>query len=527
MLLSKYNRGGVSFTMADNYLIGMDLGTTNIKAIIMSEDGELISTASEENELIIPGPGMAEQDANKWWDNAVKVFNKITAEAGPEIVSKIRAISVSSQTVSMVPVDIDGNTVRNALIWMDERSAGELYEILDIVGKDKFIEIVGGQPAVPFLSNKLLWFKKNEPENFAKTDKVLQASSFINLRLTGNKTMDIDQATRTQCLDIATLKWSDEIAAALGMDLNKILPDPRPVSEVIGHVTEKAAAETGLVAGIPVVAGASDAMASMYATGLSKLDEATESSGTTSLVFCGSPKASANDVPVVTKPCDIEGMPYIFDAPINASGASLKWFLRTFGLEEKTVAEEKGLNVFDYLNQLALETVPGSHNLFYFPYLGGERAPLWNSYSRGMFIGLTQATTRADLVRAVFEGTAFAVRHVIETVKESGADPKALRITGGGSKSPTWCKIKASMLNMPVMILDEGSGDVPVGDVLIAGAAVGVFDNLTETMNKFVKVKEVIEPNPEWTKVYDKMYPYYVNMYKHLDADFAQMEKEL
>ena len=509
------------------YLVGMDLGTTNIKAIITDTEGNLIASASRPNHLIVPGQGMAEEDAHEWWSNAVSIFKEITEKAGQDIVTNIKCISVSSQTVSMLPVDKDGNPLRNALIWMDERSAGELYEILETVGRDRFIQIVGGQPAVAFLSNKLLWFRRNEPELFAKTDKVLQASSYINMKLTGEKTMDIDQASRCQCLDISTFRWSDEIAAALGMDLNEVLPEPRKITDIIGYVTKEAAEETGLAEGIAVVAGASDAMASMYATGLSKLDEATESSGTTSLVFCGVDKASANDVPVVTKPCAIEGMPFVFDAPINASGASLKWFLDTLGHEEVTIAEEKGINVFDYINQLALETVPGSHNLFYFPYLGGERAPLWNSYSRGMFIGLTQATSRADMVRSVFEGTAFAVRHVIETIKESGAAPKALRITGGGAKSKTWCKIKASMLNMPILILDEGSGDVPVGDILIAGSGIGVFNNLTEAMDKFIKVKEVIEPDPEWTRVYDKMYPYYVSMYKSLDADLAKMEKDL
>ena len=262
--------------------------------------------------------------------------------------------------------------------------------------------------------------------------------------------------------------------------------------------TEKAAKETGLVAGIPVVAGCSDAMASMHATGMSRLGEAGESSGTTSLVFVGSDKKSAPDIPVVTKPCAIDGMPWIFDAPIQTSGAALKWFIETMAAEERAYAEAHDKNIYTYLNELALESKAGSNGLFFFPYLLGERAPLWNEYARGMFIGMGMDMKRSDLVRSVFEGTAYALRHVMETVKESGAKAKILRICGGGAKSRTWCQIKASMLKMPVYILDEKSGDVPVGDALIVGHKVGVFEDLSKAAERIVKVNSIVQPVDEW-----------------------------
>ena len=285
--------------------------------------------------------------------------------------------------------------------------------------------------------------------------------------------------------------------------------------------------QTGLINGIPVVAGASDAMASMYATGLSQLGEAGESSGTTSLVFVGSEHASAPDIPVVTKPCSISGMPYIFDAPINTSGASLKWYLDTLGQPEKEYAAPQNINVYDNLNQLAAQTPAGSNGVMFFPYLLGERAPLWNSHARGMFIGMSLDTRREDLIRSVFEGTAYALRHVMSTVKEAGAVANCLRITGGGAKSRTWSQIKASMLHMPVYILDERSGDVPFGDTLIAGNAVGVFPDLTSTIHELIQVKEVIQPVEEWADVYDRLYPYYLDMYRHLDQDLKSYKETL
>ena len=502
----------------ESYLLGMDCGTTNLKAIILGEDGTVVAEASRPSTFMDLKSDMREQDANEWWSNTVEIFKSLVEQAGHDIVKRIRGISISSHTVTMLPVDAEGNPLRNGITCQDSRSIEELHYIVETIGYDRFVKIVGGRPAVAFLPNKILWFKKHEPELFAKTVCFLQASSFINYKLTAKMTMDIDQATRTQCMDISTMEWSKEIGDVIGVDLDAMLPKPRLVDEIIGFVTEEAAEETGLEEGIPVIAGCSDAMASMHATGMSRLGEAGESSGTTSLVFVGSDTKSAPDIPVVTKPCTIDGKPWIFDAPIQATGASLKWFIEKMAAEEVAYAKEHDLNIYTYLNELALESKPGAGGLFFFPYLLGERAPLWNEYARGMFIGMGMDMKRSDLVRAVFEGTAFALRHVMETVKEAGATAELLRICGGGAKSRTWCQIKASMLNMPVYVMDGKSGDVPVGDALIVGHKLGVFPELTKAAEKIVKVNEIIEPVEEWVEAYDKLYPYYVCLLYTSDA---------
>lgn len=511
----------------DDYVLGMDCGTTNIKAIIMGADGKIVAEASRPSVFLNPGPGRQEQDANVWWEHACEIFHSLAEQAGKEIARKIRGISISSHTVSLLAVDKYGEPVRNAMTYQDSRSVNELNYIVDTIGPERFVSIVGGQPSVAFLPNKLLWFKKNEPELFAKTKYFMQASSFINMKLTGVATSDIDQALRTQCMDISSLTWSEEIGNVIGIELNKVMPEVKLVDEIIGTVTEKASQETGLIKGIPVVAGCSDAMASMYATGLSSLGEAGESSGTTSLVFVGSDKKSRPDIPVVTRPCAIKGMPWVFDAPIQTSGAALKWFIDSMAEKECVYAREHNKNIYSYLNELALESKPGSNGLFFFPYLLGERAPLWNDYARGMFIGVRMDMKRSELVRSVFEGTAYALRHVIETVKASGGQANVLRICGGGAKSRTWSMIKASMLNMPVYILDEMSGDVPVGDALIVGHRVGVFEDLTKSAGEIIKVKEIIMPNEEWVEIYDNLYPYYLEMYKNLDDSLHSLSKTI
>lgn len=511
----------------ENYLLGMDCGTTNIKAIIIGEDGKIIAEASRPSKFMIPKPNMQEQDANEWWENTKEIFHSLAEQAGEEITNKIRGISISSHTVSMLPIDADGNPVRNAMTYQDNRSSKELDTILQKIGEEEFIQIVGGQPSVSFLPSKILWFKNNEPDLFAQTQCFLQASSFINFKLTRKLTMDVDQASRTQCLDINTMKWSDKVGDVLGINLNEYLPQPVPVDDIIGFVTDDAARETGLVPGIPVVAGCSDAMASMYALGLSRLGDAGESSGTSSLVFVGSANQSKPDVPVVTKPCAVDGMPWIFDAPITTTGAAIKWFIDTMAAEERLYCQQHNLNIYNYLNELALESKPGSNGLFFFPYLLGERAPIWDEAARGMFIGMGINTTRSDIIRSIFEGTAFALRNVMETVKESGGEANILRICGGGAKSYTWSQIKASMLNIPVYLLDEASGDVPVGDALIVGYKVGVLEDLSKAVEQLIKVNDIVRPKEDWSRVYDQLYPYYVNMYQSLKDNLKSLKETM
>lgn len=504
-------------SLAENYVIGMDCGTTNIKAIIMDDQGNLIAQASRPNRFLISGTDRQEQNALDWWENARQIFLQLTAQAGKRVTERIRGICISSHTVSLLPVDEKGQPLRNAITYQDSRSATELQRIVEKIGYERYVRNVAARPSVAFLPGKLLWYKEHEPEKFEKTKALLQASSYINFRLTGVMSSDVDQASRTQCLDAVTGEWSDLIGTSMNIDLKRILPKPETVDWIIGAVTGEAAKETGLKAGTPVLAGCSDAMASMYATGMSRLGEAGESSGTTSLVFAGSTSQSAPDLPVVTRPCAIEGMPWIFDAPIQTSGAALKWYIENHAEKERIEAEKKGINIYEYLNRQALEAKPGSNGLFFFPYLLGERAPLWNDYARAMWIGMGMNTTHAEMTRSVFEGTSYALRHVMETIKAAGAKADVLRICGGGARSETWCRIKAAMLHMPVYLLDENSGDVPFGDALIAGHRTGVFPDLTEAVKRIVKVKKIIEPDEAWARQYDELYPYYIDMYQALD----------
>ena len=214
------------------------------------------------------------------------------------------------------------------------------------------------------------------------------------------------------------------------------------------------------------------------------------------------------------------------DGPINTSGSCIKWYLDTFGDVERRKAEEEKTDVYEILNRLAAEAAPGCRGLVFLPYMMGERAPLWDSCARGAFIGLTLHTAKSEMIRSVFEGTAFALRHVIESIKKNGVQIECLRIAGGGAKSRTWAAIKASVLNIPVMLMDEQAGDVPLGDVMIAGQAVGLFSDICAESEKLIRVRETIYPDPGWVKTYDLMYSYFRSMYEALAPDYRRMDAD-
>ena len=502
------------------YLLGMDIGTTNQKALLATIAGEIVASASRANHLIHSGPNTAEQDPNQWWHNTVQICQELANSVGQEQMKCVRAICISSQTVTMLPVDQNGDPLMNALIWMDGRSGVQLQQVLDTVGREEYIRIVGGQPDVVFLPGKLRWFANTNPQLLEKTRWLLQANGYVNLKLTGKASLDLDQASRTQCYDMGAQCWSQTIGNAIGVNLNRLLPEPSAVTDIIGHVTEEAAALTGLAAGTPVVAGCCDAMASLYAMGLKKPGQAGESSGTSSLVFVGASGPSTTDIPVVARPCSIKDMPYVFDAPINATGGAIKWFLDNLPGEKLLKARQAGEDVYARINEMAAFSPPGSNGLLFLPYLHGERAPLWDTAAQGMFIGLDMDTTQEDMARAVFEGTAFALRHVLDTVRETGTEITSLRITGGGARSVEWARIKADVLQLPVELMDGVSGDVPLGDVLIAGQALG----LEALSDQVLKPAHIVEPNPQNRRIYDEMYGIFRAVYEKLVPEQKQLE---
>ena len=279
----------------------------------------------------------------------------------------------------------------------------------------------------------------------------------------------------------------------------------------------------GLSCDTLVLAGTSDAIAAMNASGLVRLGEATEVAGTSSLVFAGT-ETPPDYHTVGAQKSTMPGVPYIFNSPISSTGASFKWYFDTIGCDIERLADEEGIDLHELMGRWASRSPAGSGGVIYFPYLMGERAPLWNSHAKGMFIGLSASTTRYDIARAIFEGTAFALRDVISEFERNGTKTDSLRVVGGGARNDLWLKIKASVLGVPVLVVDKKSGDVPFGDALIAWRSCGVYD---AGDNSMIEIERVIDPDPSWVEIYNAIFPYYKEFYWSLDEGLKSYEQTL
>ena len=320
------------------YLLGIDIGTTNLKAVLYNDAGNEICTEQKEYETIQLSSDIAEQDADIWWSGLTNCLQAITSSL-PDAAGKIACISVSCQTPSMLPVNISGEPLRPSIIWMDRRARKEYQNILSELGEKRYRELTGMGPDVSFWPPKLMWYKNNEPELFRDTHSILQPNGFINYRLTGILSMDRINARFTHCYDTISGNWSEELSGVLGINLKEILPPLFDCTEIIGHVTPAAAMETGLKEGTPVAAGCTDEYATMISFGLSEPGDAGEITGTSTLVFIAHNKPIFDAGSTQCASGFYGEIACILDAPISTTGASLKWFANTLGGMEQIESE--------------------------------------------------------------------------------------------------------------------------------------------------------------------------------------------
>jgi len=511
----------------NKYLLGIDIGTTNVKAILFSVNGVPVAMGEKEYPTYYPEHNAAEQSADDWWQSTVCVIQKIVNN--PNVSKgKIAAICVSSQMPTLLPLDENGNPLRRGMIWMDRRAEKECLWLLEQFGKKKYKEIFGKSRPDPFhVMPKLLWLKNHEPEIYKKTKKIHLTNTYINYKLTGSSAVDDLQAESSRAYDVLKKDWSIDLENLTGIPLHDLMPEVHSIFDIIGYVNDEAAEQTGLEKGIPVLCGMADGHANIVEGGVTKIGYASESTGTTTLLFIAhsKPLSPQGRLSSMSQFFPIPDVPYTLIAPINSAGASLKWYLNTYKEYIELInAEIKESNLYNALNVLAQKSPAGSGGLFFFPYLSGERAPFWNSYVKGMFIGLTAASSHENIIRSLYEGTSFALRSVVEEAYREGAVINRIRSSGGGANSDIWLKIKASMLKMPLEV-SLGMGGAPMGDAIVAGYGIGLYQDFVKAVETFQHVDKVVDPVDEWVKIYDDMYPVYISMINHLDNDLQMLEE--
>jgi xylulokinase len=468
-------------------LVGLDVGTTGVKAIAVAPDGSVRATAEEEYPLATPRPGWAEQDPEDWWRASERALARLDAV-------DVAGIGLSGQMHGLVTLDADERVLRPAMLWNDQRTAAECAEIEERVGRERLIELTGNRALTGFTAPKLLWVRANEPDVYGRIAHVLLPKDYVRLRLTGERAIDVADASGTLLFDVAARRWSEEVLVALEIPRDW-LPPSLESPDVSGRTAD----------GVPVAAGAGDQAAGALGVGVAGPGPLSVVLGTSGVVFAALPEFAADPEARVHAFCHaVPGRWHAMGVMLSAAG-SLRWFRDAFAPEER----------FDRLTNEAEAWPPGTEGLGFLPYLAGERTPHADPEARGAFVGLSLRHDRGSLVRAVLEGVAYGLRDSLELLRALGVEPEVGRVSGGGARSDLWLRIVASVLGLPVerTAVEEGAA---YGAALLGGVAGGVFESVEEAVDRCVRVRDTVEPEPAWRDFYDDGYERYRVLYPAL-----------
>lgn len=481
-------------------LLSVDIGTESARAALLAPDGRVVASSSREYDLSCPKPGWAEQEPDRWWETTVENIRDVLAAApGAEIAG----IGVGGQMHAPVPVDAAGRLVsRTALLWCDKRSAPQCAAVLAEVDEDEVLRVTGNAAVPSWIGFKLKWLKDNQPEVYHRAATFLTCKDYLNLRLTGERGTDYSEASGTFLFDARKGTWSPELCGLLGVEVAKLPPVSESAS-VIGHVTPEAARATGLTEGTPVVCGGGDMMCILLGAGIAVTGQACDITGTAADISVYTPEP-LYDRRLMHLHHVVPGGGWISFGILDAGGGSYKWFRDTFGAAAAAEARAAGVPTYEILNRRAAEAPVGAENLFYLPYLLGERT-LGSSHSRGVFFGLTPRHTLGHCARAVLEGVTFDLRQSLELIEEKGIRVDEVRAIAGGAKSPLWCSIKADIYQKPIRTLRNFEGGV-VGGAILAGLGTGVYRSVTEAVDRMVSIEGTYQPDPERVSRYDRRY---------------------
>ena len=511
----------------EKYVLGVDLGTTNVKAMLFSENGRCVAKGEAGSyRTVSEHYNWAEQDADVWWNDTVKSIRQALGQASFQD-AEIAAVSVSSQGMAMLPLDGDGNPLCRAHIWMDRRAAAETRWMEEKYGRERIKEEFGAYADPYYQITNIIWFKKHQPDLYERTRHIVKANTYLNYKLTGQIAMDECQAEMTLCYDIHKRCWSEGLSKAIGIPLAQLMPPVEEAQKILGTVTKKAAEQTGLREGTPVLVSGVDSALALLEIGIYRQGEAAEITGTSSNNFFASrtlPSAGSRllSFSPITK---TEEVPYLLFGPTNSSGDTVRWFRNVMGEEQErqSLRSQPGKSIYDVYEEMVHHSPAGCGGLYFYPYIMGERAPLWSNSIRGMYLGATALTTRAEMLRAVYEGNAYALKEICMEAEKEGADTKYLKIAGGCANSREWLKIKASVLDLPVYVAQTLSG-APKGGAMLAGCAAGIYNNIQEAYEVFKCKEEMIEPVPDWSRIYRELYPLFIKMRDHLCEDYKELE---
>lgn len=487
--------------------IGIDLGTSASKFLLVDEVGRVLNTVTKEYPLSFPRPGWSEQDPAHWWQACLAGVPELLAGFDAK---QVAGIGVGGQMHGLVALDAAGNVLRPAILWNDGRTAAQVDYLNETVGNDKLSAWTGNIAFAGFTAPKLLWMRQNEPDLFARIAKILLPKDYLVYRLTGVHATDYSDASSTLLLDVAHKRWSSEMLDLCGVTEAQ-MPTLFDSWQPVGTLTAAAAAALGLPTDVVVCAGAGDNAAAAIGTGTVGEGRCNISLGTSGTVFISSEQFRVDPHNALHAFAHADGGFHLMGCMLSAASCN-KWWMEDILHDGDYAAAQEAI---------VPEKLGRSH-VFYLPYLMGERSPINDTNARAVFLGMTMDTTRADMTQAMLEGVAFALRDSVEIARSLGLDISRSTLCGGGSRSPLWRTILANVLGIPLDLpaTEQGPG---YGAALLALVACGRYRNVAEVSRAMLHIQATVQPDPELTALYDARYAEFKQIYPACRPLFASL----
>ena len=495
------------------YLIGLDVGTTGAKALLVDTDGKVLASAVDEYPTSMPRPLWVEQDPRDWWAASAGAIRRLLQQAGVD-GGDVIGLGLTGQMVGLVALDEAGEPVRPCIMWNDQRSGPQCAAITAQLGFDRLMALTSNPVMPGFVAPKILWLREHEPQMYGRIAHILLPKDYVRYRLMGAYATEVSDASGTSLFDVVHRTWSQEMLDALEIP-SEWFPPCYESPEITGTIAAQAAEATGLRAGTPVVGGAGDQPAQAVGSGIVEPGLVSVTTGTSGVVFAATDGPVAHPQGTLHAFCHAAPDSWYLMGVMLSAGGSLRWYRDALGQAELDIARTMARDPYELLTAEAEQAPVGSEGLLFLPYLTGERTPYADPNARGGWLGLTARHSRAHLVRAVLEGVAFGLRDSLALIRGLGVRVEQVRASGGGARSRLWRQIQADVFGTEIVTVNETEG-AAYGAAILAACGVGVFDSVPAACRELIRVESRVEPNPAHTARYDELYAVYRELYDTL-----------
>lgn len=505
-----------------HYILAHDLGTTGDKATLFdAASGEAVASAFQDYETDYVRPNWAEQDAADWWRAVGQSTRELLASSDVS-PGEIGVIGFSGMMNGALAVGTDGDPLRSAIIWADQRATAEADFLADRCGFERIYRLTGHRPGASYTAAKTLWIQRHQQEIYERTHQILQAKDYVAYKMSGVFATDYSDASGTNLFDLDRRDWAVDVIEAVGLDPKK-LPRVHPSTTVIGAVTREAAAATGLLAGTPVVIGGGDGACATVGAGSVYPGEAYNYIGSSSWIAVTAERPLYDPQMRTFTFAHLDPQLYFPTGTMQCAGGSYDWLVRLLRGSESGAGDGAGDgDLHEDLNSAAAAVEPGAGGLLFLPYLIGERSPHWDPQARGAFVGLTMSHGRAEMARAVLEGVAFNLRMILDAFLEQGAEIEGMRLIGGGARSLLWRQILADIYRLPILRPALVAEATSLGAAIAAGVGVGLFSDFS-VAHDLVRVEKAEQPDPARSRRYIPLYKRFQQTYTALSPIFERI----